>query len=343
MHPFPRTRAVRALATFALGAALLLAACERTQPPAPAAAPIRVGAYYWPGIYWIDIADRKGWFKEAGLNVERVDTNADYFASFDDFFAGKLDIVCFTQFDFVLRNARGQHAVAFLATDYSNGAEALIARPGIARVRDLAGKSLALSRDTYLDYIWSVVAERAGLAPDAVRIVDIAGEKAAALLEHGEVDAILTWEPYATQARDAVGGARLFDSAQIAGLSWTMCAARPEFIDRRAADVQRFVNVWWRTTRFSARQPEAAYAIVAEINQQDPAAVRAFVRQDRVLDLRDNLTAFSYAAGFASLHGSSRRMGDFLSARGLAPRQLGTDNLFDSRFVRDVAQDDTAP
>lgn len=60
---------------------------------APAGSPLRVGAYYWPGQYWVDIAHKKGWFGEAGVNVEWADTNADYFASFDDLAGGKLDVV----------------------------------------------------------------------------------------------------------------------------------------------------------------------------------------------------------------------------------------------------------
>ena len=31
-------------------------------------------------MYWLGIADAKGWFKEAGLNVQLVDTNTDYLA-----------------------------------------------------------------------------------------------------------------------------------------------------------------------------------------------------------------------------------------------------------------------
>ena len=75
-----------------LSAALALAACKPAPGPSAtptSSTPIRVGAAYWPGFYWMDVAQEKGWFKEAGLNVEWVDTNADYFASFDDLVSGK--------------------------------------------------------------------------------------------------------------------------------------------------------------------------------------------------------------------------------------------------------------
>lgn len=77
---------IRILPLIAL-ALILLPACQPSTPPDVSAnPPIRVSAYYWPSMYWVDIANKKGWFKEAGLNVEAVDTNANFFASFDDFF-----------------------------------------------------------------------------------------------------------------------------------------------------------------------------------------------------------------------------------------------------------------
>lgn len=63
--------------------------------------------------------------------------------------------------------------------------------------------------------------------------MDTPGETAHELLARGEVDAILTWEPYAKQALAAVKGTRLFDTSQIAGLSWSMYAARPGFLAQR--------------------------------------------------------------------------------------------------------------
>ncbi len=52
--------------------------------------PMKIARYYWPGLYWIEIADKMDWFKEAGLNVEIIDTNPDYYASIDDMVAAKI-------------------------------------------------------------------------------------------------------------------------------------------------------------------------------------------------------------------------------------------------------------
>lgn len=335
------TRIARRISLCLLLAALMaLAGCERSREAPPA--PIRIGAYYWPGQYWMDIAHRKGWFREAGLNVEWVDTNADYFASFDQLVEGKLDIVNMSQFDFVLYNARGKPLVAFVASDYTTGAEALVAQRGIGTVRELAGKRLALSKGTYLEFIWTVIAERAKLAPASVEIVDAAPERAHDLLAKGQVDAILTWGPFVTSALASAKGVKLIDTSALPGVAWSLLATRPEFASKRSAELQKFVRVWERTTLFIQQRPDEALAIVAEVNRKSPAEVRDFLAQDRVLDVRDNVVAFSYAGGFESLHGSTRRMLDFMLARELAPGRPETGALFDERFVRALAEPEAA-
>lgn len=331
-----RVSLLRALCTAT--AILLLAACGRTEQEAPAGPPLRVGAYFWPGEYWVDIAHRKGWFREAGVNVEWVDTNADYFASFNDLAEGRLDVVCFTLYDLVLPHARGRPLVGFLASDRSSGAEALIARPGIADIAGLKGKRLGISRGTYLEFMWSTVAMRAGLAPDAVRLIDMPGEKAAEELKAGRVDAVLTWEPVAGEALAAVKGARLFDSSQLPGISWGVYATRGEVLKSREADLRKFVEVWRRTEAFIRDRPEEAYAIVAEVNRKTPAEVRAFAALDRVLDLAGNRAAFSFASGFDSLHGAARMMNEFQLRAGLVERQIDTTALLDPHFIQELSR-----
>lgn len=321
-----------------LSACLVLAACGRgEEPAAPAGPPLRVGAYYWPGQYWVDIAHRKGWFAEAGLAIEWVDTNADYFGSFDQLADGSLDIVNMSQFDFLLFNARGKPLVGFLAADYSNGAEALVARPGIDSVRDLAGKRLALAKGTYLEYIWTIIAERHDLDPATVEIVDTPAETAPDALASGAADAFLTWEPIVTKALAGSGGVKLFDTSEVPGISWGVFATRPDLRARREADLHKFTAVWQRTTQFMKERPEEAVAIVAEVNHTSPDEARGFMAIDRILDLRDNIVAFSFAAGFDSLHGSSRRMLDFMQQRGIVTQRPDIPALFDSHFVQELA------
>jgi len=160
-------RRTHVFSTFLIAAlALLGAGCGPHASSDRTHGPIRLGSYEWPGSYWIDVAWEKGWFREAGLNVQRVDTNLKYVKSLESVADGTIDAMGFAQFDLVRYAANGHDLVGVAAIDYSEGAEALIARPGYRHLRELRGKRIALARGTYLEYLFNVIVEREGMSLD---------------------------------------------------------------------------------------------------------------------------------------------------------------------------------
>lgn len=310
-----------------------LSACQRPTP-APTRAPLKVGVYYWPGMYWADIAIDQGWFKQAGIEVEAVDTNADYLASFQNVVAGRLDTQSFPLYDLILNNAKGADLVMVFSNDYSNGADGIVGRAGINGLAKLKGKRVGVGKNTYQEFILAVVLQREGLSVADLTLVELPGEKAAAEMTKGTADAFVTWEPIITQALTQAHGHKLFDTSQIAGLCPYGYVFRRQLIEQRPDDVQKFVKVWQRTTEFMRQQPDDAYAIVARVNHKTVEEVREFTKLDYVLDLRDNLKAFSYAAGFESLHGTARVINDFLLKQKQISQRLDSAEFLDAQFLK---------
>ena len=324
----------RATLSLAFAVILMLAGCAPRGPEVTARAPIRLGSYEWPGCYWIDVAWQKGWFAAAGLNVERVDTDLRYFESLDAVASGKLDAMGFSQFDLVRYVAQGHDLVGVAAMDYSEGAEALVARPGIEQLHDLQGKRIALRRGTYLEYLLATIAQREGLDLSQVTLLDRSGPAALDDFKAGRVDAILVWEPYVTQARAETGGVSLFSTAEFPGLTYNVLAMRRDFVKSHPKDIETLLAVWQRSVKWIHLHPDEASEIVAKLVGEPKQSVRDTMRTDRMLDLADNSRAFSYAAGFESLHGSWRRMNDFMLERGLVADRVDSPDHLDSRFVR---------
>jgi NitT/TauT family transport system substrate-binding protein len=333
-HPLLRTGSVRrcALAVLTFVACVFLVNCS-AEPKLTPAAPIRLASYEWPGSFWIDVAWKKGWFLEAGLNVQRVDVDNSYFPSLENVASGKLDAMGFTQFDLVRLVAGGHDLVGVAAIDYSQGAEALIAKADIQGVKDLKGKRLALHRGTYLEYLLSIVAEREGLDLADVTLLDRTSEQSTIDFLAGKVDAIFVWEPYATQAR-VTGGHALFSTTDFPGLTYSVLTFRREFLDAHPQDVAKLMQVWHRGERYVHDHPEESCAIVAELFGEPLNEVSDLLNTVRVLDVADNGRAFSYSAGFDSLHGSWRRMNDFMLDRGLATARVDSPAHLDSSFIR---------
>jgi NitT/TauT family transport system substrate-binding protein len=315
-------------------ACLTMVGCGRAEAPASHVT-IRIGTYLWPGSYWIDVAAKKGWFAEAGLDVERHDVNLKYFASLDAVVAGRLDAMGFSEFDLVRHVAAGDDLVGIAAIDYSVGAEALVSRGNIHQLRDLKGKRLSLHRGTYLEYLLAIIAEREDFDLAEVTLIDQTGEQAIADYKLGRVDAILVWEPYVTEALH-MGGQLLFTAADFPGLTYSVLALRHDFIQAHPNQVAALVRVWHRTERYIRQNPDEACAIVAQLTGNPVQDVHDLMRTVQTLDLADNGRAFSYAAGFESLHGSWRRMNDFMLDRHWVGSRVDSPAHLDSSFIQQL-------
>ena len=330
----PRRSLSIALTALLATSYLALLGCSREPLPAHSSSPvIKLASYEWPGSYWIEVAYAKGWFREAGLNVERYNADRRYFKALDEVADGKLDAIGFSQFDLVRHVAAGEDLVGIVALDYSTGAEALLAKPGIHSLRELIGKRLALHRGTYLEYLLSIVAEREGVRLADIVLTDRTSEESVADFKDNKVDAVMVWEPYGTELR-ATGASTLFTAADFPGLTSTVFAMRRAFIVQHPREVAALMRVWNRAGRYVREHPEESCQIASTAFEDPVENVRALMSTVRVLDLADNVRAFSYAAGFESLHGSWRRMNDFMIDRGMVTARVDSPSHLDAGFIR---------
>lgn len=317
---------------------VLLASPPKPQPTS--SEPMRIGTYYWPGMYWIDIARSKGWFKEAGLNVTFVDTNPDYYGAVTDVQEGDLDTLAIWLFDLMQMYEDGSDLAMVVATDESDGSEALVGSADIASVSQLEGKRIGVPEGTALVYALDAMLARYGLTMEDVSLVNIDPEKAATKLAAGDVDAVMTWEPYASAA--AVNGHRLYDTSMVQGLITAGMVFRREFIEGRPEDIHAMLKVWHRATQYIHAEPETAFAIVAEAQGVSAEEVADFAELNHILGLRENVTAFTYASGLESLFGSARKIQRFLlKTNGEDTLLKPPDSILSGRFVRELARQES--
>ena len=102
------------------------------------AEPLKVGYSDWPGWVAWQVAIDKGWLKEAGVDV--TFQWFDYSASMDAFTAGKIDANLITNGDTMVTGAGGGKGIMVMLTDYSNGNDMIVGKPGIKSLKDLLFK-----------------------------------------------------------------------------------------------------------------------------------------------------------------------------------------------------------
>ena len=109
---------------------------------ATAADPLKIAYSDWPGFTLLEVAKQKGWFKEAGVDVELV--WFDYLPSLDAFAAGKVDAVTAVGTDMLVSGANGAKSKFIALLDYSEGSDMIIGAPGVNSIKDLNGKKVGL-------------------------------------------------------------------------------------------------------------------------------------------------------------------------------------------------------
>jgi NitT/TauT family transport system substrate-binding protein len=288
----------------------LAAACKNGwSPPSPVRTPrppLRIAYSDWPGWIAYEIGIRKGWFQEAGVQVNF--SFFEYLPSMDAFSAGKVDAVAVTNGDALVTGAHGARSKMILINDYSNGNDQIIGLPGIASVADLRGKKIGLEL-TLVEHLLLIKAlEKQGMQQSDVKLVNFPTAETPAALASGQVSAVGAWYPVAAQARKAAPGATaLFTSADVPGLIYDTLAVNPDSLAARRDDWAKVVKVWYRIADFvrdprTQREAVAIMAARAGVSAEDYAA---HLSGTYFLSLPETKKRFAVAPGLATLHGSS--------------------------------------
>jgi NitT/TauT family transport system substrate-binding protein len=277
------------------------------------AAPLKVAYSDWPGWTAFAIGAEKGWFKEAGVEVELL--WFEYGPSMEAFTAGKVDAVMVTNGDALVTGATGGKNIMILVTDYSNGNDMVVAKPGIKSMKDLKGKKIGVEVG-FVDHLLLLNGlKKAGLSESDVTIVPTPTNQAPQVLASGQVDAVAAWQPNSGEALKALPGSKaVYTSADEPGLIYDMVTVTPQSLAQRRADWVKFVKVWDKIVAYLADPATRADGIKimaarAGVSAEDYAA---FMSGTHLLPLKAGTQVMTArTSGFDSVAGSAAIANDF--------------------------------
>jgi NitT/TauT family transport system substrate-binding protein len=271
-----------------------------------AAEPLKIGYSDWPGWVAWQVAIDKDWFKEAGVDVKFE--WFDYSASMDAFAAGKIDAVLMTNGDALVTGAGGGRSSMILITDYSNGNDMILAKPGIKTLTDLKGKKVSVEVGLVEHLLLRNGMKKAGMKAGDIDIVNAKTNEMPQMLASKDISAIGAWEPIAGQARKAVPGAKaIYTSADEPGLIYDVLAVNPASVKARRAEWQKVVKLWDKVVAYiedPKTQPDAV-KIMAARSGVSPAEYLPLLKGTKLLSLEEGKKVYVKANGYQSLYGST--------------------------------------
>lgn len=267
-----------------------------------AAEPLRIAYSDWPGWVAFEVGIQKGWFAEAGVEVEFV--WMEYGPSMEAFQAGKVDGVTVASGDLLVMAAAGKSGRAILLTDFSNGNDMIVAKPGITSVKDLKGRKIGLELGLVEHLLLLKALELNGMKEADVELVGVPTNDTPQTLASGGVDAIGAWQPIAGAALTQVPGSKpIFTSKDVPGLIYDFLAVSPESLAARRADWAKVVGVWPRIVAFindPKTQPEAVRIMAARVGVK-PEEYAALLPGTFLLDAAANKARFKPGTTFDSV------------------------------------------
>lgn len=230
---------------------LLLCSCR------PLGERLRVGANLWPGYEPLYLAQREGLLPEDEFQVIRLASAEQVISAFRN---RAVDVAAVTADEAIRVASRLPGTRIILVCDYSNGADAVLARPGIGSLAELKGKKVGLEPNALGAYLLAQALEAAHLAPGDITAVPVPIASQEAAYQAGRVDAVVTFDP--VRSRLLGWGAKpLFDSSQIPGEIADVLIARPEVLQERRPELLGLVRAWFAAReRLHAGAPETLSA-----------------------------------------------------------------------------------
>jgi NitT/TauT family transport system substrate-binding protein len=267
--------------------------------------PIKLAYSDWPGYTVLEVAKQKGWFKDAGLDVELV--WFDYLPSIDAFSANKVDGVTIVASDALVAGATGGKSKIIGLLDYSEGSDMIVGVPGVESIKDLKGKKIGIEVTLVEHMLLLQALKDNGMSQSDVELINTPTNDTPQVLASGKVSAIGAWYPISGQALKQVANSKpLFTSAQAKGLIYDVIAVNPTSYAKHKDEWSKIVAIYYKCVDYlkDPKTKDDAVKIMAAKVGANADDYAKNIPGTHFLTLAEAKTAYKKGPGLDSIYGS---------------------------------------
>jgi NitT/TauT family transport system substrate-binding protein len=324
------------------GLAAALPGSALAQQPAPEKPKVLIGVGGKPLLYYLPltVAERRGFFKDQGLEVEVNDFGGGA-KSLQSLIGGSVDVVTGAYEHTIRMQAKGQDVRAVVELGRFPAIVIAVRKDRADKIRsaaDFRGAKIGVTApgsSTALTAQYAMV--KAGLRPTDAAFIGVGGGAGAvAVMKKGEIDVISHLDPVIAKleadgdivvlldTRTEAGTRALFGGSNPAAVLYT----RGDFIEKNPVTTQRLVNAFMKTLKWleSASPEEVADTVPPEYHLGDKALYLRAVKNSLESYSRTGLIP---QAGMASIWDELKTLDPELQGA-----NVDLAKTFEDRFVR---------
>ena len=291
---------------------------------------IAIGISGWTGFAPLTLAKEAGLFKKHGLDVsiKKIPQKDRHLA----IASGDIQCAATTVETWVAWNAAGVATTQIFQLDKSFGADGMVVKPGIAKITDLKGKTVAADAPGtagYFGLAWML--KKNGLSVKDVKVVNMGPQPAANAMIAGTdgIDAAMTYEPYLGAVRAKPEAAKIIATTLDYPMVMDTFGCTPKFLADNPKAAKALADGYFDALAMLRAEPAKSFAIMGADVKQTAEAFEASQKYLRWQD-RDANQKF-----FAGEHAQfSKEAADLLLEVGIIKAIPDLSKLADTRFLK---------
>lgn len=307
----------------AIAMGLALAACAPSQTTE-----LRLGTNIWPGYEPLYLAAELGYYPDKTVDLVEFLSASEVIRAFRN---ESIEAAALTLDEALILLDNDIPIKVVLVTDISLGGDAILAKPGIETVGDLAGKRIGVEGTALGAYILSRALDIYDVALDTLEVVQLEVSEQEAAYRDDSVDAVVTFEPVRSKILTA-GAREIFSSREIPTEIVDVIVVHESYLRQHPNQVAAVVNGWFRAIEYVVEHPDDAAARMSHRLGITPAQVlESFERM--VLPTRQENERL-LGGSTPQLLQSVRRLQDVMLSKELLTGPVTVDTLLTPTVLR---------
>ncbi len=294
--------------------------------------PFLVGYNQWIGSVGVFLAKEKGYFKDAGLDVQ-MKQFAGPADSVPPLIGGKLDAALTTADTAILlsQQANENPVKNVFITDTSAGADAIVAQGDIKSLKDLKGKTVAATKGQCNELLLLKGLRSVGLSDKDVTVTNMDADAAGAAVVAKKIPAAVTWEPWITKARNA-GATVIYSSKEAPNLILDVVTVSQKTMTNKPADVRALVAACVKGNEYAIKNPNEAAKVAAKYFGSTEKEALDMMTKVKLYSGAQNSSLMGTEAAPGPVTQSAKEISDFfMSQKVMAQAPKG--NFFDATYL----------
>ena len=291
---------------------------------------VAVGLSGWTGFAPLTLAKEAGIFKKNGLDVslKKIPQKDRHLA----IASGDVQCAATTVETWVAWNANGVATTQIFQLDKSYGADGMVVKPGIAKISDLKGKTVAASApgtSPYFALAW--ILKKNGMTTKDVKIVNLEPQAAANAMIAGTdgLDAAMTYEPYLGAVRAKPETGKIIATTLDYPMVMDTFGCTPKFLSENPKAAKALADSYFEALEMIQKEPKKSFEIMgADVKQSG----EAFETSSKYLRWQDRTANQKFFAGEHATF--SKEAADLLLEAGIIKSLPDMSKLADTRFIK---------